>query len=325
MHDLILTHERLDGVISAWLDEKFYRSGSAKTRKAYCDTLSQFRSTLARGGLDLDNVEYIPPAAQAFSRFSAIGRLVASATINQRLAIISSFYSYAIRQGLLASNPINLVGRSKVQAYASAAPIHADQTMQALASIDRTKMSGKRDYALLAILLSTGRRASEVCGLTLADIERQKGRTIITFRHCKGGKIMRDCLPPPTAEALDEWIQASSGEDAPGDRRPVWTVLKTSGCKGRKVEKGDQLTEQSLADICQKHLGTSKVHATRHTWAYQMEKAGAKVSFIQAKLGHESLATTGRYLAALTSDENEYAATIAANMGIVGKNKATVR
>ena len=92
---------------------------------------------------------------------------------------------------------------------------------------------------------------------------------------------------------------------------PLWVFLE----RGRS--KGQALGMQSIADICEKYLGTSKVHATRHTWAHTMQKAGATPSQIQARLGHESLATTGRYLGALNQAENEHAETIAAMLGIL--------
>jgi site-specific recombinase XerD len=47
-----------------------------------------------------------------------------------------------------------------------------------------------------------------------------------------------------------------------------------------------------------------------------MEEAGAKVSEIQAKLGHESLATTGRYLAQLRSAENKHGKQLEVMFGI---------
>ena len=47
-----------------------------------------------------------------------------------------------------------------------------------------------------------------------------------------------------------------------------------------------------------------------------MEDAGAKVSAIQARLGHESLATTGRYLAALKMADNRHADTLAELFGL---------
>jgi integrase/recombinase XerC len=66
------------------------------------------------------------------------------------------------------------------------------------------------------------------------------------------------------------------------------------------------LTSQAIADVCQRWLGVSKVHTLRHTFASAMEDSGAKVSEIQACLGHTNLATTGRYLAALRSAENTH-------------------
>jgi integrase len=68
--------------------------------------------------------------------------------------------------------------------------------------------------------------------------------------------------------------------------------------------------------ICKQRIGTAQVHTLRHTFARLLEDTGAKVSFIQAKLGHESLATTGRYLAALKADKNTHGDELAALMGL---------
>src|ERR1051326_8038562 len=68
---------------------------------------------------------------------------------------------------------------------------------------------------------------------------------------------------------------------------PVWMALGT-------VHKGHALTPQAIADMRLAHLGTRKVHTTRHTFAHSMEALGAKVSDIQARLGHSSLASSGK-------------------------------
>jgi len=85
----------------------------------------------------------------------------------------------------------------------------------------------------------------------------------------------------------------------------------------RKSEKVEGLTIRSVSDICERRLGVSKVHKMRHTWARRMEEEGAKVSDIQARLGHESLATTGRYLAVLGQAENKHADAISKAFGLV--------
>jgi integrase len=90
----------------------------------------------------------------------------------------------------------------------------------------------------------------------------------------------------------------------------LWVSLAHDGSHGRP------LGYQSINALCKKHLGTSKVHATRHTAAHSMEKVGLTVSEIQARLGHKSLATTGRYLASLRRAENRKADELAALYGI---------
>jgi Phage integrase family len=79
---------------------------------------------------------------------------------------------------------------------------------------------------------------------------------------------------------------------------------------------GLALTLSAIADICFKRLGVSTVHSLRHTFARGMEDTGAKVSEIQAHLGHESLETTGRYLARLTAGENRHLAGLARLYGM---------
>ena len=60
----------------------------------------------------------------------------------------------------------------------------------------------------------------------------------------------------------------------------------------------------------------STVHSLRHTFAQGMEDVGAKVSDIQARLGHSSLATTGRYLQALKRSKNAQADALAELFGL---------
>ena len=62
-------------------------------------------------------------------------------------------------------------------------------------------------------------------------------------------------------------------------------------------------------------LGTH-THVTRYTFTHNMIKAGATLNEVQDRLGHESLATTGRYARVLTSAENRHADKLASMLGI---------
>lgn len=96
----VVTSTNIDLAVIAWLDAKFHKSTSEKTRKAYTDTMNQFRALLSSQGLDLDSdPSRVAIVAQAYAGYSARGKQVAQATYNQRLAVLSSFYVYARRQG----------------------------------------------------------------------------------------------------------------------------------------------------------------------------------------------------------------------------------
>ncbi len=314
----IVTSSVTDLAMYAWLDAKFRKSTSEKTRHAYTDTITQFRSLLSTQGLDLgSNPAAVALVAQAFASSSARGKQVAPATYNQRLAIISSFYAYAHKQGpasplYLEHNPIDTLERAKVQEYAGAHALADDVVAEALLAINQATLSGKRDYALLSILLQTGRRAQEVADLTWGHVQLHRGRATLIFEHTKGNEVMRDELPVPVTDALLRWIRAYYHLDLDqlAAEKPVWVSLARDG------SRGNQLGYLSINVICKKYLGTSKVHVTRHTFAHTMEQIGVPVSEIQARLGHKSLATTGRYLASLKRAENRHGDQLAAVYGI---------
>jgi integrase/recombinase XerD len=280
--------------------------------------------------------------AQAFAARPAETRYgprpVAPTTANLRLAALSSFYTYASRQDLIrGSNPISRVERRRVEAYAAARPLAYDDLRERLAAIDIAEKSGLRDYALLLVALHTGRRVAELAAMRREHLRIHNRSVEITWPRCKGGKTMRDELPRggargEAADALVAWVTRlyEDGVQSTGDRaaraivprvvpqpgrspeQPLWVSMSRNGTAGHA------LTVQAISQMCEKRLGTSKFHALRHTFARAMEDAGAKVSEIQAALGHADLGTTGRYLARLHQGENRHLARLSGLYGLSG-------
>ena len=306
----------LDACVAAWLKNKSERTGSAKTKRAYEDTINGFRALLQSARpipLDLvsDDTRAICLAAESF----ASGNGVSSATFNQPLAILSSFYTYAIKQEVVDKNPIKLIDRRPVDAKDAAQPMGESEIAQAFTSIDRGTLEGLRDYALLSLAVTTGRRSRELAELSWGDV-RLSGRgknekMLITWQHCKGNKQMHDEIEPRTKTALLAYLHALHGGDLGklAKDAPIFVSLSRNNYRGG-------LSIQAVSDVCLKHLGTSKVHTTRHTFAVQMEKAGASLSDIGARLGHASLKTTSDYMKRLHSAENPHAAKLGEMFGI---------
>ena len=122
---------------------------------------------------------------------------------------------------------------------------------------------------------------------------------------------MRDEIEPRTRAALLAYLHALYGADLGRLSKDalIFVSLSKNNYKGA-------LSLQAVSDICKKHLGTSKVHTTRHSFAVNLEKPGASLSEIVARLGHASLKTTSDYMKRLHSAENPHAAKLGEMFGI---------
>ena len=147
---------------------------------------------------------------------------IAPATKNQRLAILSSFYQFANKGGFLTiGNPIDLVDRSPVQPYARAYGLEQEEVQERLLKIDVTSKAGLRDFALLLVLFTTGRRAGEVASLRRRHLlVNRRGIVTLDFERCKGAKSTRDTLDEVVSTVLIlQAHEASHGSSACRTRR----------------------------------------------------------------------------------------------------------
>lgn len=161
-----------------------------------------------------------------------------------------------------------------------------------LAQIDRSSVSGQRDYALFALMFNTGARVQEILDLRRCDIRvdppcqvRLKG---------KGGKIRLCPIWPHTAKLLEELRQHSS---FPHDPDATLFVNRHGG----------KLTRFGVRYLLQKYVAAAAEiipslqgkrlhpHCIRHTTAVALLKSGVDFATISQWLGHASLNTTMIY------------------------------
>lgn len=301
----------LEQCIAAWIHAKAHRSESKKTAKAYQETLAHFQDLLHGQGIDLDaDPAIVAPLAQGWAGMGKHGE-VTPGTFNQRLSILSSFYKYAITHEVLHVNPIERVERRVMRKYNAAHFLESSAVKEGLAAIDRSIIDGKRDYALLAVALETGRRVSELAGLRYGHLHKHGSTCTVTWIRCKGNKQMTNELAERTTKALYDYLHAHYGSKLgilPANA-PVWVSYSPRSA-------GQAIGIRTIARLCEKYLGTSKVHALRHTWAVTMQRRGAKLSEIGRGLGHSNLKTTSDYLEELLAYENPYARTLEDEFGI---------
>src|SRR6266545_7046819 len=180
--------------VVAFLAEKERRSGSRRTVEGYARMLWPFLTKV--GSPDRVTPAHVLAWAHGVG---ASGREPSSATIGARIACLSSYYRFLIRMNIATSNPCDALERPKTIS-SPARGLTAEQIRQLLAVVPDT-VAGRRDRALLLTFVLTGRRRSEVLGLTAGDISLEGETAFYSYRG-KGGKRGRRELPKPAYEAL---------------------------------------------------------------------------------------------------------------------------
>ncbi|MGH2496562.1 MAG: tyrosine-type recombinase/integrase [Ktedonobacteraceae bacterium] len=241
---------------------------------------------------------------------------IASATKNQRLAILSSFYQFAYKRGFITlGNPIDLVDRSPVQPYAKAQGLEQEEVQERLLKIDVSTRPGLREIALLLVLFTTGRRAGEVASLRRRHLQvNRRGIVTLDFERLKSVKSTHDTLDEVVSTVLVLWIQTAYNKPIKdiGAEAVVWMDL------AHPTRAEEPLGYQGIAGVCRHYLDTFKVHTTRHSFALLMQAIGAKLTDIQKPLLHSSAATTGLYLETITRNQNQFIGKLTALLGVSG-------
>lgn len=304
MSDLVRYDPSIDLIIAAWLDAKRGKSGSDRTLTAYRDTLGSFRSLLQSSGADLTaDPQSIALAAQGWAglrgpRARSTGD-VAPATYNHRLAVLASFYDYAVKHQLIERNPIDMVERRHVP-QSEPKYIPFTQLLTDLRAIDQTSPLGKRDYALAMVALTTGRRLNEIASWRWRDVQLEGARVNLTTRRTKGGDPMRDRLRPGASAALLAWLHSHYGANL-GQLSPdaaLWPRLS-----GRKDDSDQPITGRAIDNIIRKRFNAHP-HVIRHSLARELKRRGASIYSVQSQLGHKNIATTDRYLRSMREDDD---------------------
>jgi integrase len=158
------------------------------------------------------------------------------------------------------------------------------------------QLGSHRDRALVAFWVSTGARASELLGATVADAD--PGQQLITVIR-KGTRVLQPLPAAPDAFVWLRLYQAQlSGLVPAGRDEPLWWTLR------RPFRALAYDAARAMFTRANAALGSNwSLHDLRHTAAYRMARdPQMPLTDVQWVLGHAHLSTTQRYLNPVTED-----------------------
>jgi site-specific recombinase XerD len=144
-------------------------------------------------------------------------RNLSPSTINNRLSAIRKLAVEAEDNGLMPGNIAAAISRVKGAKQAGVRTGHwltREQAENLISAPDATTNNGKRDRALLTVLIGCGLRRRELAALTVEHIQLRDARWVIVDLVGKGGRVRSVPMPSWTKSAIDSWIEAGRSQAA---------------------------------------------------------------------------------------------------------------
>jgi len=170
-----------------------------------------------------------------------------------------------------------------------------EEEAQALLRVpDRRTLQGKRDYAILLLLLTTGLRKAEICNLKLRDLKTYRNQAVIDLIG-KGKKFRRIPIKNETLLVIRDYLKASKNGVSP--EHPMFYTLGKHGPYEQRCLTA-KAVDCLVKSVAKKALIRKRIHphVTRHTFATTLLDKGVDLKTVQGLLGHSHIRTTERYL-----------------------------
>lgn len=252
----------------------------------YRHHLERFEAYLRRIGASIQ--ELSPPILSAFVVERA-GTGLAKSTVRESAGILRVFLRYAHREGILASDLSASVEWPQVYRLASVPrSISWEDVNRVLAAVDRRTEAGRRDYAILLLLVTYGLRGREVAALTLDDIDWKRERLRVPER--KAGHSTAFPLSAVVGEALLEYLR--NGRPATTDRHVFFRASAPRRAIGAAAVSAIASRYLLKAGVEVPRPGS---HTLRHSAVQRLVDANFDLKTIGDFVGHRSARSTEIY------------------------------
>lgn len=282
-----------DELARAWWES--YEDDSPHTANRYERDIASFFAWSDTHGHDV--FQMIPWHIQRYRKWLAEPDRVArykrktklsDSTVAGRIASVSSFYRFAQEQAGqrgFVPNPAKGLRRPKSATESTTVGLTADQVREILRV---AAGRGRREYALVMLLASTGLRVSEACNLDTGDLVRDSGEWMLRVkRKGHGDNLILVSCPVPAARALRRhtrgrrgaMFQGNDGQRMTRRQAAYWVKAMSESALGKPENGGPRISP----------------HSFRHTATTLALSAGVPIADVAAQMGHTTTQTTARY------------------------------
>lgn len=277
----------LSDLVAPWRQLLLAQNGlSRQTEISYAQDIKSFMKFWEEVSSFGPNPRQWPNEEDIFLYLASLrNRGLTPRTQARRLCALRSFFDFAVEEGALKQNPTEQLGSPKL-------PLHLPEVLsreemeRLLARPIMEDRGGFRDRCMLELLYASGLRVSELCDLSVEDLDLQQGLLRV---FGKGSKERIVPLHSLAQKLLAEYLQKIRPRFRPACRK---LFLNRSGMG---------LTRQYIWQVVKKYAEAAGIrraispHTFRHSFATHLLEGGADLRTVQILLGHADVAATEIY------------------------------
>jgi integrase/recombinase XerD len=287
---------------------------TTNTRRSYENLVSLFFAWAGKDLAEITRADFL-----SYRDYLREEKRHKDTTIWNKFIALNRFFKYVELENRKFRNPIvfkelQLIFPKKDKGYYSV--LSTSEAERLLKQINRKSSIGKRDYAMLLIILVYGLRANEVARLRHKNLEPERIKTQqkVWIIDRKGRFQNRPKTPiilnGRMLRAFDDWIETvkKEGVKITGEL-PIFLPFiydrSADGLAIRRDRAGKPISVKAVEDVVKKYLKKAKIsrenetlspHALRHTAFTFLAQEGVKIQDIQKLAGHQDINTTMIYV-----------------------------
>lgn len=291
--------------VGAELYDRFisYLDASPKTAETYGKALKQMFAYFSFNGIQHPQREDIIAYRE---ELKASGHK--PTTIQNYITATKIFFRWTAQEGYYPNIAEHIKG-AKLNRDHKKDYLTSRQVKEVIKGIDRNSLQGKRDYAILTLMITGGLRTIEVVRADICDM-RNIGENTVLFVQGKGRTEKTEYikLSAPVEKAIREYLTARGQAE---ETEPLFASCSNNS-------RGKRLTTRAISGVAKDKLinagyNSSRLtaHSLRHTAVTLSLLAGKDITEVQQFARHANIATTMIYNHALDQAKNTCSEAIA--------------
>lgn len=279
-----------------------FLDAAPRTVQTYTGSVKQFLKWLKQNGIKN------PVRQDVIAYRDELKERCKPTTVQNYITALRLFFKWTEQAGLYPDIADHIKG-AKIDSNHKKDYLNAEQLKDVLASINTATAKGKRDYSIIALMVTGGLRDIEVSRANLEDLTQLGGATILHLQG-KGRDERTDYIKvvPAVEKPIREYLKTRP--DAKG-KQPLFSSLSNNN-------KGERLSPRSISSIVKRRLVSAgynseklTAHSLRHSAVTLSLIGGLPLDEVQQFARHKNISTTQIYAHNLERAKNRSEDTIA--------------